>query len=279
MQRSLNALEHYTVCATDGEVGRVVDFLVDDEHWTVRYLVVECGGFFDKRRVLISPMAFRDIAWEAREFHVALSRDTVKASPDIDANKPVSRQHEREYNRYYGYPHYWGSVGMWGMGLYPALLAGVNETGAPVESADQHSGDAHLRSASELRGYHVQGTDDAIGHVADFVADDTTWSVQYLVIDTSNWWFGKKVLIAPRWASRVSWPERNVYVDLTREAIQASPEWDGIAPLHDEYEQRLHDYFERANPPRMATGDSLTTPMFGSAGSEGAEYEPSPTRD
>ena len=304
MQRSLKELEQFVVCATDGEVGHVTDFLLDDEHWAVRYLVVHTGGFFDGRKVLISPIAFREVDWSARTFHLALTMEMVNASPDIDTDKPVSRQHERAYNSYYGYPHYWNAVGTWGMGLYPALLAGVGWKDAPVENADEQSGDAHLRSASELRHYHVQGTDDAIGHVADFIADDAGWSVQYLVVDTSNWWFGRKVLIAPRWAHRVSWQDRNVFVDMTREAIQRSPEWDGAAAVNHEYEQSLHDYYgipvssERhastsdtrssvdkgvdaiaPNPPRTTSFGWLTAPKFGSAGSGGAEIEPGPERD
>ena len=41
MLRSSKDLEGYTVTATDGEVGSVVNFLLDDEHWVVRYLVVQ----------------------------------------------------------------------------------------------------------------------------------------------------------------------------------------------------------------------------------------------
>ncbi len=115
--------------------------------------------------------------------------------PNIDTDKPVSRQHEREYNQYYGYPYYWSSATMWGMGVYPGLLAGAGWKDVPTEKGDQATGNTHLRSASELRHYHVQGTDDAIGHVADFIADDATWGVRYLVVDTSNWWLGRKVLI------------------------------------------------------------------------------------
>jgi hypothetical protein len=174
-----------------------------------------------------------------------------------------------------------------------------------VDPADESNGDAHLRSASELRHYHVQGIDDAIGHVADFIADDTTWGVQYLVIDTSNWGLGRKVLIAPHWAHRISWLERNVFVDMTRDAIASSPEWDGAAVVHEEYEQRLRNHYGlpvhfgssgpvsdtpspreavvpvqgAANPPRTTSFGWLTTPKYGSAGSGGAELEPGPERD
>jgi hypothetical protein len=65
------------------------------------------------------------------------------------------------------------------------------------------------------------------------------------VIDTSNWWFGKKVLLAPRWASRVGWEERKVYVDLARDAIKNHPEWNPSSAINREYETRLYDYYGR----------------------------------
>ena len=142
------------------------------------------------------------------------------------------------------------------MSAYPHLLPLGTQSGAPAADRDE-SNDVHLRSAKELRGYHIQGTDAAIGHVADFIIDDQTWQVRYLVVDTSNWWFGKKVLVAPHWASSVIWENRNVYVDLTRQAIKNSPEWNSNAPVNREYEMRLYDYYGRpsywANEPQLTT--------------------------
>jgi len=65
------------------------------------------------------------------------------------------------------------------------------------------------------------------------------------VIDTSNWWFGKKVLVAPRWASSISWEDSKVHVDLSRDIIKNCPEWDPTACVNREYETRLYDYYGR----------------------------------
>lgn len=257
MLRSLKDLERYTVNATDGDVGDVVNFLIDDERWIVRYLVVQTGGLLAAggRRVLISPVCFREVEWSTRRFHLALSIDKVKHSPNIDLDEPVSRQHEREYFLYYGYPYYWGNLGLWGMGGYPGLLATARWNDAPVEEADQASGDVHLRSVAEVRGYHIQGNDGAIGHVEDFIIDDESWEVRYLVVDTSDWWFGKKVLVAPQWASRISWTEKNVYVDMSRKAIKDGPEWSAAEAIDREYEAGLYDYYGR--PVYWGSGDRV----------------------
>ena len=245
MLRSLKDLEGYTASATDGDVGRAVDFLLDDERWAVRYLVVEPGTFLDGVQVLVSPISFREIEWPTHRFHLALTMDKVRNSPSIDADKPVSRQHEGSFSRYYGFPYYWRSSGLWGVSSYPSALA-ENESKEASAAPPEESGDVHLRSARDVRGYQIQGTDDAVGHVADFLVDDETWQVRYLVIDTSAWWFGRKVLIAPEWATRISLEEGKVYVDLVREAIRTSSEWDPAVAVDREYEARLHAHYGRS---------------------------------
>jgi len=243
--RSLKDLDHYAVSATDGDIGHVADFLLDDERWTVRYLVVETGGLLSRRDVLISPISFRDVEWAARRFHLGLTMEKVEHSPSIDTDEPVSRQHEHAYSRYYQYPGYWGSSGAWGMGMYPGVLAAQAWNDPPLDSSGQVAGDVHLRSANEVRGYHIQGSDDAIGHVDDFIVDDETWGVRYLVIDTSNWWLGKKVLVSPDWIDAVSWEERKVHVAMSRDAVKNSPEWNGSAGTTRDYEEHLYDHYGR----------------------------------
>lgn len=246
MLRSLKDLERYGVRARDGDIGSVEDFLLDDERWVVRYLVVETGGFLDRRRVLISPISFREVDWVTRRFHLALTKEKVQNSPSIDVAEPVSRQYEEEYYGYFGYPHYWGGSAVWGMGAYPGMLMAETPSQRGVVRPDDVNGDVHLRSARDVQEYDVQGSDAAIGRVDDFIIDDETWEVRYLVIDTSHWWSGRRVLVSPHWASRVSWYESKVHVDLTRETIRNAPEWKANTAVTREYEARLHDYYGRA---------------------------------
>ena len=245
MLRSLKGLEQFTVSATDGDLGNVVDFFLDDERWVIRYLIVNTGGLFDGRHVLISPISFREVTWSNQRFNLALTMDNIKDSPNVDTDRPVSRQHERDYYGHYGYPYYWDYSGLWGMGTDPRLFAFRDRAEVPPETTTQVPGDVHLRSAREVRGYHILGSDDAIGHVEDFIVDDRTWEVRYLVVDTRNWWFGRKVLVAPHWATRVSWAERRVFVNLSRRAIKDSPEWSQTGAINRRYEERLHTHYGR----------------------------------
>lgn len=243
MLKNAKDLEKFVVNATDGEIGHVTDLLLEDDKWAVRYLVVQTTGQTQRPRVLISPVSVQETDWEGHRLELALTQEKVMNSPSVELDKPVSRQHEREYSRYYGYPPYWGGIGVWGMGMYPGLLA-TSHWAAPPEASDE-PGDAHLRSAAELRGYHIHGSDGTVGHVDDFILDDETWELRYLALDTSNWWFGKKVLIAPQWATRVSWVTREVFVDLTQKDVKSSPEWDANAAISRDYEAGLYRHYGR----------------------------------
>jgi sporulation protein YlmC with PRC-barrel domain len=247
MLRSLKTLEGYHVSATDGGVGKVSDFFVDDQRWVIRYLVVDTGGFWKgPHRVLISPVGFRRVDWSTRTLHLAMTRSKIKGSPSVDAHEPLSRRFEREHFHYYGWSPYWAFGGSmdWGIGLSPSVLASSARSKAS-EPKEQESGDPHLRSIHELLGYRVEGNDGAIGDVDDFIVDDAAWSIRYLVVDTSNWWFGNKVLVAPRWTDKIGWLERTVYLSLPRETIKHSPQLHANDPVNREYEERLYDYYGR----------------------------------
>jgi hypothetical protein len=79
----------------------------------------------------------------------------------------------------------------------------------------------------------------------DLVIDDETWAIRYLIISTRNWWPGKKVLVSPQWIDRVSWSERKVFINLTRETIKHSPDYTDDSLLTREYEDRLHRHYNR----------------------------------
>ena len=70
-------------------------------------------------------------------------------------------------------------------------------------------------------------------------------AIRYLVVDTTNWLPGRKVLISPSWIERVSWTELKIITSHTREAIKAAPEFTSVALITRQYESRLHEHYER----------------------------------
>src|SRR5260221_6924812 len=115
---------------------------------------------------------------------VSITREQVKHSPDIDTDKPVSRQHEMDHLGYYGYPAYWDSVGVWGAGSMAGSGAVLEaERGVAVEVAERHrDDDPHLRSCKSVTGYRIGAEDGEIGHVQGWIVDEEDWAIRYLVV-------------------------------------------------------------------------------------------------
>ena len=242
-------LKGFAIRATDGELGTVDELYFDDETWAIRYLTVNTAGWLGGRQVLISPISVFNTDWQAKRLDVALTKQQVEKSPDINTHLPVSRQHEAAYFGYFGYPYYWGGPDLWGPALYPAALVSPTSASPKLleDSISRESTDSHLRSTEAVTGYHIEAADGEIGHVAGFVMDDEAWAIRYIEVATRNWWPGKKVLVAPAWIERVSWTDSKVHVGLSREAIQNGPEYVESMPITREYENRL--YFHYGRPP------------------------------
>ena len=243
MLRLANKLTSYKLGAVDGEIGKCKDFYVDDQSWIVRYLVADTGNWLPGRQVLISPYALEAAHEDAMVIPVRLTRQQIEDSPSLDTHKPVSRQYELQYYPYFGWPAYWGGSDVWGNAAYPVPPIGA-WTEQPV-AVDRKDEDPHLRSVGDVSGYAIEGDDGEIGHVKDFVIDDETWNVRYLVVDTQNWWPGKKVLISTMWISSVSWPDSKVVLQMTRESISQSPEYSEDLLISRDYETHLHGHYNR----------------------------------
>jgi hypothetical protein len=249
MLRSNQDLEKYVIGASDGAIGHVKDLYFDDTQWVVRYLVVDTSAWLATRKVLISPYSVGVPDDAERVLPVSITKQQVRDSPNIDFDKPVSRQHEIQYLGYYGYPYYWGGAGLWGEGAYPGMMmTGIGYGGADAPYCDDpappaQNADPHLRSCEALAKYHVHASDGDIGHVQAFLVDDQSWAIRYVVLNTSNWWLGHQVLIAPTWIQDVSWSQSKVTVNLTRLAVQEAPLYDPKVILDRKAEIDIYQHY------------------------------------
>ena len=227
MLRRTSKLEGSRILALDGDIGKLCDIYFDDERWIVRYLVVDTGGWLSGRKVLISPRSVESIDRSLHTVSVSLTRERIRASPSFDTDKPVSRQHESDFYLYYGYPTYWPRSTQWITGPLPPgnipLAADPFEVEArrrAEEPSDLSAADSRLRSIQEVSGYGISASNDNVGHVKEFLFDDETWSVRFLVVDTGGWLLGRHVLVNPDCIREVDWGGRRVRVSQTREQIK-----------------------------------------------------------
>jgi hypothetical protein len=239
MLNETKSLKSYKLNGLDGEIGKIKGFYFDDRYWTIRYLVADTGNWLTDRQVLISPYSLGTINKNARNIAINLTKKQIEGSPSLDSDKPVSQQFEEAYYGYYSWPMYWAGPEIWG--AYPYIPH--NNEKPPQTTEGEKKWDPRLRSTIAVTGYAIQAVDGEIGHVDDFIVDDETWEIRYLVVDTGNWWPGKRLLVSPRWIKRINWNESNVYVNLSRTTIKRSPEYKEDAPLSREYEDELHRHY------------------------------------
>lgn len=241
----------YSIHATDGDIGVVDEFYFDDKTWTASYLVVETGSWLSGRSVLISPTAIVKVDPILEKVYLTLTKEQVEKSPDVYSHKTLARQHEGGYSVYFGWPYYLSSAVGWGINDYPTSRGEQNHSGSAelrrfeVTSTEEVN-DPHLRSTKVVARYHIMSVNGEIGHVDDFLLDEHTWKIRYIVVDTRNWWPGKKVLLAQEWIIMASWAEMYVYVNLTREIIKSAPEFELGEPVTREYEARLFAHYKRS---------------------------------
>jgi hypothetical protein len=255
LRKLLSEISKLGIRAQDDDAGKIDDVYFDDHKWVIRYFVVNTGSWLLGRRVLIAPAAVERPDWEQHVLRVNLTKEQVDNSPDINLTQPVSRQQLVDLHQYYGWPTFWDMDPMMG-GAYPIDWTrpqplAVNEE-APAEpgrtktnetSPTQKQKDPHLRSAHEVKNYHIQAEDGEFGYVEDFFVSDDEWIVRYLLIDSHRWLPGRMFLIAPDWIDSINWSESEVKVTLPRQRIQDSPEYAPHQTVQRDYEAKLYEYY------------------------------------
>lgn len=243
-----SALKGYAIEASDGRVGTVTDLLLDDSSWKIRWIIVNTGTWLAARKVLVHPSAVTNPDHERQELSVGLTRRQIEDSPSIFQDQPVSRQIENALYDYYGWDPRWGATYFGGGGIAAPLSSppyfGTSEPrerdGIDVPDGE---GDPHLRSLAAITGYHIRAIDGEIGQAENVLIEDVTWSIRYIIVATSNWWLGQHVLISPYAVNKIHYEDRQIAVDVDRDAIKSSPPWDPIAMIDTYYEKRLHRHY------------------------------------
>ena len=229
MLRSIKQLIGDKLGASDGEIGHVKDFYFDDQNWAIRYLIADTGSWLPGRQVLLSPHSLGRLDQGGQVLGVNLTRKQIENSPLIELHKPVSRQYEEEYYRYYGLPCYWQGDGLWGLSGFPMqVIPAAPLPEAPTAAGDPRSqrADAHLQSAQAVKGYGLQATDGTVGHVCDFMMEAESWVIRQVIIKTGHRFSGKEVALPTNLVDRIHYEESTVSVKLTKAAVEQSPEHD-----------------------------------------------------
>jgi hypothetical protein len=211
MFRSLEDLMGASMIAMDGEIGKICNFLFDDQSWKIRYCVVDVGHWLARREVLISMSVIDQPDWKTKTLRARLTKEQLRNSPDVDSKKPVSRQQEIAMREYFGWPAYWDTVV--DKVFPPNLIPAGREF--PVHTEE----DNHLRSWEDVIGYEVWASDGVVGYLESFVVDEAVWHIGYLDVKTGDWLQSRSVLVPTSWVKSISWADHHVNLQGSRERI------------------------------------------------------------
>jgi hypothetical protein len=233
----------------------VEQFLFEDQSWVVRYLVIEIRTRLKYMRKLVAPLSIQKITKDT--LHLNIPFDLLENSPEFDKDLPVSRQMEEALLKYYSWPCYWlypEGYNLLGGALYPGLSVPFAYPAASGE--DQHtdmltkeshlentSNSSHLRLTNDVKGYSLIAPDGQIGQVVEFLIDDKTWVLKYLVIDTGRILPGRKVLLPFQIVKRIDWTNASIYLTCARRTVIDSPLYDKDYSVDSDYESRIMAYY------------------------------------
>ncbi len=220
MLRNFNTIKDCVIQGTDGIIGSVSDVYFNDQTWDIRYLAANTASWLDGRYVLIAKESLLTPKWETGSFPVTVSQSQVKDGPPFEIDQPITWKKEREICAFYRWATYFPLTDKV-LAVFPGILT----------------------SANGLTDFSLKATDGEIGKIINFVVDDISWTVRYVIVDTSKWLAGRKILLSPMWSKSILWDDRMVEVDLTKEQVEHSPEFDPFEPIERIFEDRLYKHY------------------------------------
>jgi hypothetical protein len=236
MLYEVNSFKNYSICGIDGTIGKVKELLFDDQKWTVRYLVADTGSWLIGRKVLIAPEFLVSVNKEGQCITVNLTKQQVEDSPPLSSDKPVDRQYDRAYWSFFSLPE----SALVRRSVANAFMDDLDRKSLEERYAEERSWDHQLRSSQATTGYAVEALDGDVGCIADLIVDDQTWVIRYMIVNTSGWWPGHQVLVAPPWINKINWGSSKIFVSIDREPFKNLEAFTSIDMLTREYEARLH---------------------------------------
>jgi uncharacterized protein YrrD len=223
MLRDFIKLTDCVIEGKDGIIGTVADLYFDDQTGKIHYLAANTGNWLEGRHVLIAQESLLDPKWEISSFPAVVNKAEVERAPTFEINQPLVWQKEREICTHYRWNTYF-----------------------PISERELAIFRGTLASANGLKDFSLQALDGELGKIVNYIIDDRTWIVRYLVVDTAKWLTGRKVLLSLAWIQSIDWPNQLVVVDLTQAQIENAPEYDPTIPIERMYEIELYKHYDKA---------------------------------
>jgi hypothetical protein len=242
-----SALNGLPIKAMDGKTGAVAGLMYDPVNWAIRWLAVDTGEWLSGRRVLLPVAALDQPDPDAHHLPVMLTMKQVADSPDLDEGEPLFLKSEGLFSQHCDLPDgpdhaLFGNT----VGTPSDVIEAVRLSGATRGSPVRHEGeqdDTQLRSISGCTSNAIEATDGDIGHAEDFLIDTTLWRVRYLVVHTSSWWPGEKLLVSPLSIDWIDWARSIIHLDVDRQKVKDSPPYVAAETVDGAFDDRFQTYY------------------------------------
>jgi hypothetical protein len=245
---NVSVIKGYAVAGSNGPLGTASDFLFDDASWKMRWLIVDTGDRCSDRQALVPASVLDRPDPALRCFSVNLTVQEAKNCQSPDQDLPVSRQGGRDLHAYYGWePYLAGSCfeGAIAAKFVPRpYCAEMRLRDRETATPPKKFGDPHLRSVEEIIGYHVHATDGEIGHVEDFLAEESGWDIRSVKVSTKSWISRTSVLVSPVSVTMIDWIERLVFLDIDRQKVKLSTPYDPRTTVDGRYAASALPYYD-----------------------------------
>jgi len=237
-----NNLKAFTAKSKNNIEGTILDMYFDDLFWNIQYIVVETGRFLPDKVIIISHNLLGKPDYNSQLLPINTSFDAKSDGKNTQFLRSVSEIKTINASKILEWPLKQTNL----KALNTEEMKNLVTNMVSDEDKVTPMANPHLRSWNEVLGYNIQAKNGEIGHVDDFIAESDNWKIRYMIIDTHNWLpGGKYVLISPAWIEKIQWNNNLVYVDLDKDMIKNSPEYDPNKPIDDAFELKLFKYYGR----------------------------------
>lgn len=235
MLRTIHSIQGFSIHAKDGDIGELKTLHFDDRTWKIRYLVVRLGGFWDAKDVLILPAEAHEVSCKEKHIEIGLTKEQVKKAQPYSSDLPVSIQEEiidaKNFETLYLADPWSGAfLPMW----FPDL--------SHQDKLLTEIGDIHLREGEITDDFSVLDKDgNKAGKIKDFVIDDESWEIKFIIVDTNGIFPYGDVLVSAYHVSSFKTSNKELSIDLSKEQLENCPKYDSHSPVNKE---EMTEYFD-----------------------------------
>jgi hypothetical protein len=248
MLTNLRKLSQYTIHTTDGEeIGMPTYFLFDSSVWLVKYMVAEMEPPFSDRHVKLSvdclgrPDRKRHIlpvTLSTREIEACYGSETIEFNEYLEDELPLESngrlsELEEEENR---------------------MISGDSMADEPISTSfsvelEQFEKPELNSTEKVLSRFRVQSSDGEIGRIEDLVVDDHNWLIRYFIVslrESPN----RQVTISTEWCEYADMINGDVFIDMSAEVVNGSPEYKEAMGMHPNYEKKVQMHYDQSKHSR-----------------------------